>query len=110
MGIYTAPFQLAYTVKGAKLDTNLALNPGTYHAVVQEWDNCGGGASTPVTITVPSGGMNVFSSLQDSVGWTGYALLPPWYGICNTCKPTGPEETWKMTQNVASPSMSGSGG
>jgi len=106
MGIYSAPGVLAYSVNGAKIDTNLTLNSGTYNTVVQEWDNCGGGASTPITITVTSG--KTFSSLQSSVGWTGYALLPPGYGICNTCKPTGPEAIWKMTQGITSPSMSGS--
>jgi major membrane immunogen (membrane-anchored lipoprotein) len=57
MGIYTAPGQLAYSVNGNSLNTSLTLNPGTYNTVVQEWDNCGGAANTPVTITV-SGSSN----------------------------------------------------
>ena len=52
MGIYTAPGVLAYVVNGASLNTNLTLNPGTYNTVVEEWDNCGGAATTPITITV----------------------------------------------------------
>src|ERR1700746_870641 len=52
MGIYTAPNVLAYTVNGDKLNTELTLSPGTYNTVVQEWDNCGGGEKTPVTIYV----------------------------------------------------------
>ncbi len=56
MGIYTAPNELVYTVQGAKLNTLLTLNPGLYHTVVEEWDNCGGASVTPVTITVGSGG------------------------------------------------------
>src|SRR5690348_15959527 len=52
MGIYTAPFQLAYVVNGAKLDTTLNLAPGTYNTVVQEWDNCNSFAKQPITITV----------------------------------------------------------
>ena len=52
MGIYTAPWQLAYVVNGASLNTNLTLNPGTYNTTVTEWDNCGGSSSTPATITV----------------------------------------------------------
>jgi len=107
MGIYTAPGKLAYVVNGAKLDTNLTLSAGTYDTVVQEWDNCGGGTSTPITITVTGGG-KTFANLHAGGGWTGYALLPPGYFICNTCKPTGPEATWAMTQKIASPSMSGS--
>ena len=52
MGIYTAPYVLAYNVNGASLNTYLTLSPGTYHTVVQEWDNCGGATKTPITITV----------------------------------------------------------
>jgi len=39
-------------VSGASLNTILTLNPGSYNTVVQEWDNCGGAAKTPVSITV----------------------------------------------------------
>src|SRR5579862_5141402 len=59
MGIYTAPYQLAYVVNGASLNTTLTLSPGTYNTVVEEWDNCGGATTTPVTITV-SGGTGVW--------------------------------------------------
>jgi hypothetical protein len=52
MGIYTAPGKLAYVVNGAKLDTDLTLSVGNYDTVVQEWDNCGGAASTDVPLTV----------------------------------------------------------
>src|SRR5438552_6214551 len=108
MGIYTPPFVLAYSVNGASLNTNLTLSAGTYNTVVQEWDNCGGSASTPITITVSGGSGSTFSNLHAGVGWTGYALLPPGYGICSTCKSSGPQVTWAMTQKIASPSVSGS--
>lgn len=101
MGIYTAPNQKAYVVKGAVLNTNLTLSAGTYHTVVEEWDNCGGASTTPITITV---GGNTFSSLQNDVGWTGYGELPPKYDICTDC---GPGVTWSMSQGISSPSMSG---
>jgi hypothetical protein len=52
MGIYTAPGVLAHVSPGASLNKTLTLNAGTYSTVVQEWDNCGGSASTPVTIKV----------------------------------------------------------
>jgi len=108
MGIYTAPGVLAYTGAGASLNANITLNPGTYQTTVQEWDNCGGSASTPVTITVGDGsGESTFSSLQEQQGWTGYGLLAPSYNICNSCSPTGSQVSWSMTQNVSSPSMSG---
>src|SRR5215467_1504055 len=56
MGIYPAPFDLKYKVGGAKINTSLSLNTGTYDVVVQEWDNCGGNSSSQVKITVGSGG------------------------------------------------------
>jgi hypothetical protein len=104
MGIYTAPYQKAYTVSGSSLSTDLTLSPGTYNTSVEEWDNCGGAKSTPVTITV-SGSSNgsEFSNLQASKGWTGYGELPPKYDICSSCSGV----TWSMSQNVSSPSMDG---
>ena len=112
MGIYTAPYQLAYSVTGSKLDTYLTLSAGTYNTVVQEWDNCGWSASTPVTITVTGGGGGgggTFSNLQSSTWWNGYALLPPSYNICDTCTPSGPLATWATTQGIKSPAMSSGG-
>ncbi|MBV8050635.1 MAG: hypothetical protein JOZ80_05570 [Acidobacteriaceae bacterium] len=61
MGIYTAPYALAYSVNGATLNTSLSLSPGTYNIVMQEWDNCGGATKTPVTLTVTSGNSNAMS-------------------------------------------------
>src|SRR5215468_4144278 len=52
MGIYTAPGILAHVAPGASLNKVLTLAPGAYQTVVQEWDNCGGSASTPVAIKV----------------------------------------------------------
>ncbi len=108
MGIYTAPGQLAYKTQGAQLNTLLTLNPGVYDTVVQEWDNCGGAATTPVTITVGGGSTSgVFTNLHQQPGWTGYGLLPSLYNICSSCTPSGPQVTWAMTQNISSPSLSG---
>lgn len=106
MGIYTAPSQLAYVVSGSKLNTTLSLGPGTYHATVEEWDYCGGAATTPVNFTVSSGG-NVISNIQAGAGWNGYIELPPDYGICSTCSPSGPQTTWWTKQGITSPSRSG---
>ena len=111
MGIYTTPGVLAYKVNGNKLNTVLKLNPGVYHTIVQEWDHCGGAATTPIAITVGPNGApgktGQFANLQNMSGWTGYALLPPLYPICDSCKPGGPQTTWSMTQGVSSPSLSG---
>jgi hypothetical protein len=69
VGIYTAPNVLAYVVGGASLDTNLNLSSGTYHVVVQEWDNCNGATSTPITITVGGSvsGVQVVTPVSNSV-------------------------------------------
>jgi len=105
MGIYTAPNQLAYVVNGASLNTSLSLSPGTYNTTVEEWDNCGGAATTPITITVASG--KTLSNIHSSGGWNSYAQQPPDYGDCNGCTPSGPETTWAMYQGIKSPTMSG---
>jgi len=110
MGIYTAPYQLAYKVQGAKLNTKLSLSPGTYNTVVQEWDNCGGATKAPITIIVGSGGGgggSTFYNLQKNPAWKGYALLPPGYGICQSCNNGGPQVKWSWTPNVGDPSKSG---
>lgn len=52
MGIYTAPFVLAYKVSGSSLNTSLNFAAGTYNTVLQEWDKCGGASKTAVSITV----------------------------------------------------------
>jgi hypothetical protein len=106
MGIYTAPYQLAYSTGGANLKANLPLGPGKYNAVVQEWDNCGGSTIKAVTITVGgnSAGGNAFTNLQHSGGWTPAGQGPPNFVDCNPC---GSQITWSMTQGVGSPSLSG---
>jgi hypothetical protein len=106
MGIYTAPGQLAYVANGASLNTTLNLSPGTYNTTVEEWDKCGGAATSPITIKVGSSG-NTFSNLQAKGGWTGYAQQPPTYADCDTCVPSGPGTTWAMYQGVKNPSLSG---
>ena len=109
MGIYTAPYQLAYVVNGDSINYNLPLNPGTYHTVVQEWDGCGGASTTPVTITVSSGGGGTggksFSNLQRSGGWADYGQRAPTFVDCS---PSPCDNiSFSMSQGIKSPSMSG---
>ena len=102
MGIYVNN-NLVYVVQRSNMNTNLSLNPGKYHTVVEEWDYCGGAYYTPVDITVQGGG-KVLSNLQASGGWASYGELPPDYGICSwPCSGV----TWSMTQGIKTPSMSG---
>lgn len=100
MGIYVNN-QLNYVVSGAKLDTSLALYPGAYDTVVEEWDRCGGASFTHVKVNVPG---STFTNLQATKGWVGYGEYPPRYDICTNC---GAGVTWKMTQGIKSPSLSG---
>jgi len=106
MGIYTAPYQLAYTTNGASLNTTLNLSPGIYHTTVEEWDGCGGAATTGVNITV-SGNGKTFYNIHSDGGWNAYAQQPPDYGDCAKCTPSGPGTTWAMYQGIKSPSKSG---
>ena len=64
-------------------------------------------SSSSATNAVTTAG-NIIANLQTSPGWTGYALLPPSYGICSGCSPGGPQTTWWSQQGVSSPSLSGS--
>src|SRR5215469_3163255 len=110
MGLYTSTGKLAYTVQGADLDTNLSLNAGSYDINITEWDNCGWSSKALLTLTVTktSGSTaTTYTALQNAQGWSGYALLPPGWGICSTCSSIGPELIWSWTQNISSPSMSG---
>src|SRR5215469_7577574 len=115
MGIYTAPFVLAYKVNGASLSTNLSMSSGTQYPVVQEWDNCGGSSKAQLKVTVDPSSSNLgsgsggktFYNLQHSGGWTGYALLPPGFGICSGCSSTGSQAKWSWWQGVSSPSLDG---
>lgn len=105
MGIYTAPYQLAYVTGGASLNTSLPLSAGTHNATVVEWDRCGGASATPVTINVSSG--QTLWNVQAQGGWNSYAQQPPYYNDCGGCSPSGPGTTWAEYQGVHSPSLDG---
>ncbi len=114
IAIYTTSNSPAYSVNGSSLDTNLSLSAGTYNVAVKESDNCGWSSKATVQLTVSSSGSGnpppqamSFSNLQNQKGWSGYALLPPSWGICSSCTGTGAELKWSWTQNATSPSMDG---
>lgn len=116
MGIYTSSGVLAYKVGGAKLDTSLSLSSGTHNVAVQEWDKCGASSKAMMQITVggsnspaqtPSTSAITVTDLQSQKGWSGYALLPPSWGICGSCTGTSSQLKWSWTQKVSSPSMTG---
>ena len=101
MGVYSAPYQLAYSGPGSSMNANVSLAPGTYNAVVQEWDNCGGSSTTPVTIVVG----NAFNNVQADNGWDMAGQGPPDFIDCNPC---GKQITFSMQQGIKNPSLSGS--
>jgi hypothetical protein len=93
MGIYTAPFKLAYKVSGGKINTNLTLSNGTYNVTIQQWDNCGWSANKTITIYVGSsahvvggtGDSKSFVNLESDSHWNHFSLMPPSYNICGSC-------------------------
>jgi hypothetical protein len=106
MGVYVNNV-LTYVASGSSLNTNLSLDSGKYHTVVEEWDHCGGASYTPIDISVSGGGGgggNQFTQLQASNGWIAYGEYPPQYDICTDC---GPGVTWSIKQHQGSPSISG---
>jgi len=97
MGIYTSPGQRAYVTSGASLDTNLALNPGSYNTTVQSWDQCGGSAQASVPLIVSAPGSQTFPDIEQMSGW--YTYPDQGNPICSS-KPS----------ITASPSLDGSSG
>lgn len=100
MGVYVN-HQLQYVTNGGSLNAQISLAPGAQQAVVQEWDHCGGAASTPVNVTVTG---KTFFNLQMSPGWKMSGQLPPSYADCNlACAGV----TLSMVQGIKTPSLSG---
>jgi len=111
MGVYIND-SLKYVSKGSSLNTSLSLGAGTYKAVVEEWDYCGGATYSAMKITVPTAtadaaapsGGTAITNLQAKAGWVGYGEFPPSYDICTSC---GSGVSYSMKQGITSPSMSG---
>lgn len=68
MGIYTAPHERAYVVRGNKLDTTITLAPGSYDTVVQEWDNCNQTAKTHIPVTIRLGTTTLAAQTSNNTG------------------------------------------
>jgi hypothetical protein len=101
MGIYVDSV-LVYVTPGGSLNTQLSMGLGKHVTVVKAWDTCSGVGVTTVNLTVTG---TTLSNLQAAGGWNQWGELPPVYDICPApC----PGITWAMTQNIKSPSLSGS--
>jgi len=113
MGVYVNN-QLVTKQPGAKLNAQVSLANGGQHAVVQEWDNCGGTSKAPVSVNVSGGagggatggggtGGNTVWNLQGNSGWHQWGELPPSYGICSQCSGV----SWSMNQHDGAVSLDG---
>lgn len=102
MGVYVNN-QLAYVANGSQLNTQLSLGSGVQNTGIQEWDNCGGTAYTPVSVNVQHTGTTLYN-LQAGGGWNQWGEMAPVYDICSSCWGA---VTWWMDQHVNSPSLSG---
>lgn len=101
MGIYVNN-QLLHVAQGASLNTQMTLNPGAQHTVVEEWDYCGGASYTTVDLTVGTVG-NKISNIQASKGWNSWGQFFPDYVDCSPCSGIN----WAIKPGVTSPSKSG---
>ena len=71
MSIFSASGVKVYSVGGSTLDTFLPLHPGSYNAIVQAADKCGGTSQTTVAISVIATAVLTY---QYNVGRTGANL------------------------------------
>ncbi len=102
MGVYVNN-QRVYLTSGANVNTQLTLGTGTQHAVVQEWDGCGGTSAAPLTVNV-QGGSNVLGAIQAATGWNQWGEMPPTMAVCDSpCSGV----SVSMTKHITSPSTTG---
>ena len=109
MGIYVNNVR-QYVSPGSKLSTQLTLNTGLQHAVVQEWDYCGGSVTTPVNLNVqastpPPSGANTFHSLQANNEWVSWGQVAPKFVDCSPSPCQNIQ--WSHSLGVQSPSLDG---
>jgi hypothetical protein len=103
MGVYVNN-KLVYVEKGTSLNTQIALEPGAQHTVIEQWDYCGGASYTPVNVNVVSN-EHVLSNLQNSPGWNSWGQGAPNYVDCSPSPCSGYQ--FSHTAGMKSPSLSG---
>jgi phospholipase C len=67
MGIYVNNLQVYSSHGAAQINTQLTLNPGYNHTVVQEWDKCGQSSFATINLTVASTPTATFSVAPTTV-------------------------------------------
>lgn len=133
VGVYVNNVRVNVT-QGSQLNVQIPMSAGTQNTVVEEWDGCGGAATTPIKVTVagttsssssssststsstssssssssiPSipSTAKVLSNIQAAAGWGQWGELPPTDNVCNPCNGV----TFSMQQHETSVSLSGNG-
>ena len=104
-----------YTVNAASLNTSIAAANGSHSLVIQAWDSAGAvyknaltvnvGSSTappppPPGIPAPPAGAVTKTQIQTIAAWDSCT-------VCAGIGASGPVATYAMTENQASPSLSG---
>ncbi len=97
--------QDTYSVASATVNTNITVSSGKHTIVVQSWDTAGtvvksAGISFTVSGSSAPSSSKSYSNINQMSGWDG----------CDKCAGSsgdGPSATYKMTQNVSSPSLDG---
>jgi hypothetical protein len=77
IGVYTANHQRVATELGSSMNREINIPPGTYNAVVEEWDNCGGAATTPLNLIVTDNGLSsppMYAYMPDPAAGTADAF------------------------------------
>ncbi|MEO6924322.1 MAG: hypothetical protein ABI142_10890, partial [Bryocella sp.] len=83
MGVYINN-SLKYVQTGSSLNTSVSLSPGSYQAVITEWDNCGGASNLGVSIKV-SGQTGVFATSPTNNSTVSPAVTFAATASTNTC-------------------------
>ena len=99
MGVYVNNV-LTYSVAGSTLSAQIPMGGGTQNTVVEEWDNCGGAATSPVKLTVAG---TTIKNIHANGNWNQWGELPPVYGICTTCSGL----SWSMLAHQTAIALSG---
>jgi len=67
MRVYVAPHVAVFSIDAPQFETFVNLKPGTYNALVQAWDDCGGIAKAAMKVIVSAtGGVTVYSPANHS--------------------------------------------
>jgi phospholipase C len=107
MGIYVDNVR-KYVVNGASLNTTLALNPGSYGTVVQEWDKCGGSTTATIDVTVVKAEPPVVAIFADSPTITSGSDSTVSVSVTNASRVTltGGGDTWTLSSTGGAVSVS----